>query len=261
MIRCFIDDNVTTWDEELPLLSMALHATVHRQTGFTPNRMMLGREVILPLDLLIGHPNKQKTEPPDWVIELDKRMQRVHCLARERLESSQIRQKKNYDVRLRECTYEPGDVVYQLDETTRIGVSKKLCTPWKGPFLVVEARPPIFKIRFPKRTGFIHHDKLKPCLDRLLPGWLRRARHELFTDEANKDLPVDNQPSIDVEPEESRENEDEMTGEVLNALDEDAPCELTGEELPSLFHEEQIRTSMSGRRLRRPRHLDDYRLE
>ena len=32
----------------------AIKATVNRSTGFTPNRMMLGREVMMPLDLMLG---------------------------------------------------------------------------------------------------------------------------------------------------------------------------------------------------------------
>ena len=32
----------------------AIKATVNRSTGFNPNRMMLGREVMMPLDLMLG---------------------------------------------------------------------------------------------------------------------------------------------------------------------------------------------------------------
>ena len=32
----------------------AIRATVNRSTGFTPNRMMLGREVMMPLYLMLG---------------------------------------------------------------------------------------------------------------------------------------------------------------------------------------------------------------
>ena len=33
---------------------MALHASVNRNTGFTPNQLMLGRDVILPVDIVMG---------------------------------------------------------------------------------------------------------------------------------------------------------------------------------------------------------------
>lgn len=42
MIRCFIEEDNTNWDRDLPLLAMALHSTMHRQTGYAPNRLMRG---------------------------------------------------------------------------------------------------------------------------------------------------------------------------------------------------------------------------
>ena len=54
MIECHNQDDVRNWDKDLHLITMALHATVNRSTGFTPNQLMLGREVILPADRVIG---------------------------------------------------------------------------------------------------------------------------------------------------------------------------------------------------------------
>lgn len=71
MIRCFIENKDRQWDKYLPLLAMALRATIHKQTGFTPNRLMLGREVIRPLNIMTGaHDQILKTaEPSCWVQE------------------------------------------------------------------------------------------------------------------------------------------------------------------------------------------------
>ena len=55
-LRCFIGKAQTKWDEHLPQLAGALRATVNRSTGFTPNRLMLGREVNCPADLLFPAP-------------------------------------------------------------------------------------------------------------------------------------------------------------------------------------------------------------
>jgi hypothetical protein len=44
MIRCYIEKKSRRWDKDIPLLSMALHSMVNRQTGYTPNKLMLGRE-------------------------------------------------------------------------------------------------------------------------------------------------------------------------------------------------------------------------
>ena len=52
MIRSYIEGKQQYWDRDLSLLIVALHSTVNRQTGFTRNRLMLGREVFQPADLL-----------------------------------------------------------------------------------------------------------------------------------------------------------------------------------------------------------------
>ena len=54
LIRCFLRGNQQMWDEHLQQLAGAIRSTINRNIGFTPNLMMLGREVMLPIDLMIG---------------------------------------------------------------------------------------------------------------------------------------------------------------------------------------------------------------
>ena len=53
IIGC-IGDRQEKWDDFVGIVVGAIRATVNRSTGFTPNRMMLSREVIMPLDLMLG---------------------------------------------------------------------------------------------------------------------------------------------------------------------------------------------------------------
>ena len=63
----------------------------------------------------------------------------------------------------------------------KVGQSSKLQKVWKEPFLVVEVVSPVlFRIADRKKTYVLHHDKLKPCLDRDVPLWLRRKRSSLL---------------------------------------------------------------------------------
>ena len=184
MIRCYIEKKNRSWDRDLPLLSMALHSMVSRQTGYTPNQLMLGRETIQPIQLMLGIPqNGQEVEQPStWVTKLVRNMQKIHEFARRNLRTSQKRQKRDYDLRIVQRKYDPGDLVYKSDMTTKIGQSKKLRSPWCGPFLVVSSMPPLYKIRGRKGDSVVHHDRLKRCDDRHIPTWLRRLRHEMFHD-------------------------------------------------------------------------------
>jgi transposase InsO family protein len=44
-VQCFIGKNQRSWDKYLPQLAGALRSSVNRSTGYTPNMMMLGREI------------------------------------------------------------------------------------------------------------------------------------------------------------------------------------------------------------------------
>ena len=44
-VRCFVQQKSNQWDAWLPQLTGALRSSVNRSTGFTANRLMLGREV------------------------------------------------------------------------------------------------------------------------------------------------------------------------------------------------------------------------
>ncbi|VDI68082.1 Hypothetical predicted protein [Mytilus galloprovincialis] len=74
-----------------------------------------------------------------------------------------------------------GDAVYRIDSATKVGESKKLRSPWQGPYLVHQSHisPVLYRIQKRKKALVVHHDKLKPCEDKVLPKWLKYARHRL----------------------------------------------------------------------------------
>jgi hypothetical protein len=57
----------------------------------------------------------------------------AHEVARNMLNSTQKKMKRDYDVKILEKQYEKGDVVYVLDTASIKGKCRKLSTPWKGP--------------------------------------------------------------------------------------------------------------------------------
>ena len=185
MIRCFIEKKNRAWDRDLPLLAMALHSTVNKNIGFTANKLILGRETTQPIHLLLGLPNTsaQRREHDPWILELAENLKTVHRYARQSLKAAQMRQKRDYDMRMLEHSYNIGDLIFLRDSSTKIGLSKKLKPPWTGPYLVVESRPPLYKIKSTKSEKVVHHDRMKRCNDRHIPLWIKRMRHELFNQE------------------------------------------------------------------------------
>ena len=182
-IRCYLRGNQGEWDRFLQQISGAIRATIHRQTGFTPNRMMLGREVLQPIDILLGTSRIHSLDEniQQYVQNLQSNLENIHKVVRENLQSTQERQKRDYDLRTNQRSYEVGDVVLKIDSATKIGQSSKLKPPWKGPFIISEVISPVlYKVRDRKKESVIHHDRLKICKDRNFPLWLLRLRNKIM---------------------------------------------------------------------------------
>ncbi|XP_053388273.1 uncharacterized protein LOC128551439 [Mercenaria mercenaria] len=181
-VRCFVGRNQNSWDKLLPQIAGALRASVNRHTGFTPNMLMLGREVYMPADLVFPTIEKEQEEADytDYVGQLEQGIKTAHETARKILKSNVEVMKRNYDVKLYMRQYDVGDVVYILNAATVKGQSRKLGPPWKGP-AVVERRisPYLYKVRLQKGSMTTSHDRMKPCKIAMRPAWIKKIQREL----------------------------------------------------------------------------------
>ena len=59
MIWCTIRNGQNNWDSQLQMLMAAVRCTTNHSTDFNPNRLTLGREVIQPLQLMMGVAKEQ----------------------------------------------------------------------------------------------------------------------------------------------------------------------------------------------------------
>ncbi|MCU7901933.1 MAG: DDE-type integrase/transposase/recombinase [Candidatus Thiodiazotropha sp. (ex Lucinoma aequizonata)] len=177
-VRCFIGKRQHQWDVHLPQLAGALRAAVNRNTGFTANKLMLGREVNLPSDLVFSSSSKDTgLDENTYINQLVENMRKAHESARSTLKTTQRVMKRNYDLRVLQRTYEEGDAVYILDTAVTKGKSRKLCPPWKGPGIIAKKiTPSLFRVKFKNAIFTTNHDRMKPCRDRELPRWLLSYR-------------------------------------------------------------------------------------
>ena len=177
MLSKFVDANQRNWDLYLPLLMLAYRSSVHESTGFTPNAMMFGREVLLPLDLVIGQPETTETSNrTEYAAKLCEQMEQVHQFARQHLKSCSDRQKKNYDHRpVCQYQYKRGDAVWLYSPHRKKGICPKLMRSFDGPYLVVKSiSDVVYRIqKGPKSKPRVeHHDRLKAYNGPNVPDWL-----------------------------------------------------------------------------------------
>lgn len=178
MISAYVDQNQKNWDRYLPLLTMAYRATVHSSTGFTPNKLMFGRECILPVQLQIGclPPSSTCETYNEYVHDLQLKQEQIFQLVRENLKKSVSRMKRDYDTRISQNNFEVGDLVYCLDQTKIKGRCKKIDPQlWQGPFIIVKKLSDLlFEIQGKPGTKskIVHHDRIKKFYSKSLPEWI-----------------------------------------------------------------------------------------
>ena len=135
MLSKFCGERQDDWDQHLPFLMCAYRATVNESTVCTPNLLMLGREVTLPLDLMFPpatHTGYQcHTEYVEWV---KRAMQDNFERARHHLGVAASRQKRYYDVRTKNRQYTVGDFVLRFYPPN---LRNKLLSPYLGPYRIM----------------------------------------------------------------------------------------------------------------------------
>ena len=180
-------DNPKDWDIHVPFVTAAMRSTVSTATRFTPNKLFLGREVTSPADLEFVLPPNTPRSHNEYVVQLQDDLQKAHEAARKHLQERCVRNKKDYDIRILQHQFEPGDAVYVLHRTPVTGVPKKLKPVYKGPALVVKrASSYAYEIRYRQKVFYANHDELKRCHG-TVPKWLIRARQPDRINEPQRD--------------------------------------------------------------------------
>ena len=182
MLSMYVEKKPSTWDEHLPYVMLAYRSSIHGSTGFSPNMMMLGREVELPLQAVVPRPEDDKEDICEYVQGVQEKLEEAHVAARVHLKKAAQHQKRNYDHRATNVRkFNPGQAVWYHNLTLKMGRCKKFNHPWKGPYTVTQAIDDVtYKIQEkPQSKGIVCHvDKLKLYKGEKQPMWFRQMTHE-----------------------------------------------------------------------------------
>ncbi|KAL7881035.1 hypothetical protein SRHO_G00032890 [Serrasalmus rhombeus] len=111
-IRAYVEDKYNSWDKYIPQLCFALKTASHDSTGFSPAKMIYGRELATLVDLLT-HPSTVGTDDPFLTLSqtLKRSIQETHEHARAALQASHERKEHYYDLKRQPVVYQLGDLV------------------------------------------------------------------------------------------------------------------------------------------------------
>ena len=184
MLRGKLQENQEEWDLQLQTCMVAYRSSVHESTGETPNMLLQGREIELPLDVITGPLPDSPPLTTEYSLALQQRLLGAHELARRQLGKAAERQKRNYDKRAPSRPFQVGDCVWLHNVRRRKGRNPKLDFPWEGPYLVVSVLSDITnRIKRNRRAKpkVIHADRLKPYFGPALKSWISQKEKTIFS--------------------------------------------------------------------------------
>lgn len=197
MLSKFCGEHREDWDDHLPYLLCAYRATVNESTGCSPNLLMLGREITLPVDLMFQGPQEESygchVEYVEWVGQA---LLENFEMARDHLRVAAQRQKRYYDRRVKDRQYGIGDLVLRFYKPNLI--RSKLNAPYIGPYLVI-GRPGEVTYQLQKcpksKSIVVHVDHLKPYRwDNPPQSWLKKEGESAGLEEVASQIDTKGSP-------------------------------------------------------------------
>ena len=104
MLTIYTEEHPAKWDTYLPYIMFAYRSSIHSTTGFTPNKLLFGREVRLPMHIVIGDPNQADQDVgsadvyDNYVDEMADKMRGAFAMASKITKREMKVQKHHYDI-------------------------------------------------------------------------------------------------------------------------------------------------------------------
>ena len=162
----FVNQQHNDWDEYLSSILMAYRFTpCTRSTQYSPFYLLHGYDPLWPMDtafILPGDPIPSADVHLQNIIE---RLQTAQAEAKRNISNAKLTMKEYYDRLATDPDLQVGDLVYLHVPHVKAGLSKKLYSPWQGPYQILERLSPVnFKIRPVSghgRVQTVHSNRLK----------------------------------------------------------------------------------------------------
>jgi len=139
LLATSVAENQRNWTDCLPYITYAYNTSHYnsRPTTFTPFYLMFLREPQIGLDLVTdGDVISTSNKPEAYVLLLRERMQAAYGLVHKQLQAVFQRAKRRYDVRVKLCQFNVGDLVWFYSPRSRRHVTHKWTLKTSGPYRV-----------------------------------------------------------------------------------------------------------------------------
>ncbi|UYV77009.1 hypothetical protein LAZ67_14002807, partial [Cordylochernes scorpioides] len=171
MIAMYVSVEQKDWDVILPYVTFAYNTAKQDTTGFTPFKLIHGREAETTVDTLFPNPHEDLQE--DYSQKIASRVEETRQLARLETLKAQEKDKARYDSKHEAMDYNVGDLVWIFIPIRTVGLSEKLMKRYFGPYRVTrklsdvtfEVEPVDQPTRRRKTRDLVHVLRMKPYHD------------------------------------------------------------------------------------------------
>ena len=114
MLDKLVSRSQRDWDFHLPFVMSAYRSTEHDGTGFTPCRLFLGREVVLPVDLVLNDcrlDDNTALSYLDYVDKIDGSMKATFSLVSYVTHRLVVSRGARYNLKVKATQFAPGSWV------------------------------------------------------------------------------------------------------------------------------------------------------
>ncbi len=248
IIRCYINETHTNYDELLNQVVFTYNTTIHSSSKFTPYEALFARKPVSLQDVILNvSRNPTYSNRDEYVRSIIENSKRIQTIINKHLERSRKNQKKQYDKLVSDFKpYEKDDLVLLTKEAGKPGLSKKFLDKYVGPFKVLrrinDLNYEICLIENEHKSKVVHYNRLKTFHERKATNNLRVVRkgstkanyivEQCSSTGSESDSEVD---SINLPCQINFDTSDELVDEAIDlittkVLDELIECELRVEE-------------------------------
>ncbi|XP_068229342.1 uncharacterized protein [Palaemon carinicauda] len=154
-------EHQTDWDEVLPFVLYAIRNTRQESLGYSPAKLLYGRKVRGPLEILYDMWSDQTKEVTlgDYAKNLQGKLESSRKFAHENLSIAQDKMKLNFDNKAKTRSFRPGGSVLML-----VPIRKTFENRYEGPYTVMSRNKDNYVISTPgkrKSEKMVHINLLK----------------------------------------------------------------------------------------------------
>jgi len=156
---------VAQWQQLRVNDGVLYRSTEQESTGCTACKLLLGREVNLPIDLVLRECLPVSANVVHFVTEQETVIKTAFAEVREFSQRLANVRASRYNLRVRPAVFKPGDWVWLYYPRRRPKIKEKWAKYFVGPVKILEQLSPVlFKVQKSKRAQpqLVHIDKLKP---------------------------------------------------------------------------------------------------